>query len=132
MDKKKTNEKGKEKIVILDGGAKEQFDGLPEDVKKELTEIFDKMASGEINPEEIGETVSFRLMDIQLECPKCRSEEVQWRDFGEGEVGFRCECGENGCVDFKEYVQMIKEYPGCIIEDYDYEEKVWKVGFDNG
>lgn len=100
------------KIVIIPDKI---IDNVPEEIKEELDDVLNKLASGEIE----GDIMDLQECKIKLLCPECLGKEVSWvLNKNSSEVIFNCKsCGEKFWQTEKEYTDNIKKYPECIIDE---------------
>jgi ribosomal protein L33 len=97
--------------------ASKKLDDLPDDAYEELTKIVTGFKTGKLNPEKVGQPIDWVELDTKLECPECKSNNVEWLlDKNSKEVTFHCiHCSESFWMTQIEYKNAVKRNPDKII-----------------
>ena len=113
---KKANEKKKWKVEFSEDVLK-KFEDIPDDVSEELERLIKGFKTGELDPTKVGQPVDWVDLKIKLECPKCKSKNVEWLlDRNSNEVTFHClKCSEGFWMTYEEYKNAVNKNPNKII-----------------
>jgi len=111
--------KNKKWKVTFSPEATKKLKDIPDEVHKELERIIKGFKTGKLNPKKLGQPVNWKELDIKLECPECKSKEVEWLlDKNSNEVTFHClKCSESFWMTHEEYKGTIERNKNKIILD---------------
>ncbi len=111
---KKENKKWK---IKFSEEALKKSQEMPDEVYEKFEEIIKGFKEGKLDPKKVGQPIDWIELKIKLECPKCKSDKVEWLlDKNSDEVTFHClKCGESFWMTHKEYKDAIKRNSDKIV-----------------
>jgi len=111
--------KNKKWKVVFSSEATKKLQRIPDEVHEELEKIIKGLKTGKLNPETLGQPVDWVELGVKLECPECKSKEVEWLlDRNSDEVTFHCiKCSESFWMTHEEYNGAVSRNKDKIILD---------------